>query len=411
MVLVIVGSVAVHWLVRSISPRLYRRLDPATAGTLGFLIRLIAMTAVVLVALRIAGVTAATLALGGTITAVVLGLAAQQSLGGIFAGILLSTRPFRVGERVRLVGGVLAGSIEGTVSSLALFYTTLAQGADRIQIPNSMMINLAVVPLRERDKVNLRARFSVEASARLIEQRLLETVDTPTRYAPSVALEEVDEDSVVLRINATPFAIGRRLPARRGSAAGAAANVCDRQWFDRAGLIVEPDIEFSHGRDQGGVSREVHDGMLTLRVSIDAQAQTLALAANSTWPTPRRWPASWKTSKPTPAVSQSRSTCGSSSSSTRPASPSSSPRIVRANADGENRLLLHPQPGDRRTAGHGRHRLGERAALRRLADGGGEARYRLLGIGKDLTAHDAAVPHLPDPGDGTSRMPSSRLRA
>jgi small conductance mechanosensitive channel len=208
-VLVIVGSVAVHWLVRSVSPRLYRRLDPATAGTLGFLVRLVAMTAVVLFALRIAGVNAATLALGGTITAVVLGLAAQQSLGGIFAGVLLqSTRPFRVGERVRLVGGVLAGSIEGTVSSLGLFYTTLAQGADRIQIPNSMMINLAVVPLREPDKVDLRARFSTEASPRLIEQRLLETIDTPTRYAPSVALEEVDEDGVVLRINATPLQPG-----------------------------------------------------------------------------------------------------------------------------------------------------------------------------------------------------------
>jgi small conductance mechanosensitive channel len=208
-VLVIVGSVAAHWLVRSISPRLYRRLDPATAGTLGFLIRLVAMTAVVLLALRIAGVNAATLALGGTITAVVLGLAAQQSLGGIFAGVLLqSTRPFRVGERVRLVGGVLAGSIEGTVSSLGLFYTTLAQGADRIQIPNSMMINLAVVPLREPDKVDLRARFSTEASPRLIEQCLLESIDTPTRYAPSVALEEVDEDGVVLRINATPLQSG-----------------------------------------------------------------------------------------------------------------------------------------------------------------------------------------------------------
>jgi small-conductance mechanosensitive channel len=208
-VLVIVGSVAVHWLVRGISPRLFRRLDPATAGTLGFLTRLFAMTAVVILALRIAGVTATTLALGGTITAVVLGLAAQQSLGGIFAGVLLqSTRPFRVGERVRLVGGVLAGSIEGTVSSLGLFYTTLAQGADRIQVPNSVMINLAVVPLREPDRVDVKARFSPDASPRRVEQRLLESIDVPTRYAPSVALEEVDEDGVVLRISATPLRPG-----------------------------------------------------------------------------------------------------------------------------------------------------------------------------------------------------------
>jgi small conductance mechanosensitive channel len=208
-VLAIVGSAAVHWLVRTVSPRLSRRLTPATAGTLGFLVRLFAMSAVVLLALRMAGVKASALALGGTITAVVLGLAAQQSLAGIFAGMVLqSTRPFRVGERVRLVGGLLAGSLEGTVSSLGLFYTTLAQGADRIQVPNSVMINLAVVPLREPQRLDLRARFPVGTSPRRVEERLLASVDTPTRYPPSVAVEEVDDDNVVMRVSATPLSPG-----------------------------------------------------------------------------------------------------------------------------------------------------------------------------------------------------------
>jgi small conductance mechanosensitive channel len=151
-VLVVVGLAAIHWLTRGISPRLYRRLDPATAGTAGFVIRLGTTAAVVILALRIAGVTASTLAVGGAFTAVVLGLAAQQALGGIFAGIVLqSTRPFRVGERVRLVGGLLAGSLEGTVSSLGLFYTTLTQGADRLMVPNSVLLQLVVVPLRPED--------------------------------------------------------------------------------------------------------------------------------------------------------------------------------------------------------------------------------------------------------------------
>lgn len=205
-ILVIVGSVATHWLVSSLSPRLYRRLDPSTAGTLGFLIRLFAMVAVVVMALRIAGVNAATLAVGGTITAVVLGLAAQQTLGGLFAGIVLqSTRPFRVGERVRLVGGPLAGSIEGTVSSLGLFYATLVQGADRLLVPNSVLLNLVVVPLREPDKVDVRARFDSGASPQRVERRLLREITVPTRYRPSVSLEEVDRDGVVLRVNATPL--------------------------------------------------------------------------------------------------------------------------------------------------------------------------------------------------------------
>lgn len=205
-ILIIVGSAGSHWLVRWTSPRLFRRVDPATAGTVGFLIRLFAMAAVVILALRIAGVTAATLAVGGAFTAIVLGLAAQQTLGSLFAGIVLqSTRPFRVGERVRLVGGALAGSIEGTVSSLGLFYATLVQGADRLQVPNSVMINLVVVPLREPPKVDVRARFSPEASPQRVEEQLLGSIRVPTRNAPDVALEEVDEDGVVLRISATPL--------------------------------------------------------------------------------------------------------------------------------------------------------------------------------------------------------------
>jgi small conductance mechanosensitive channel len=205
-VLIVVGSAATHWLVQGLSPRLYRRLDPATAGTLGFLVRLTAMVAVVVLALRIAGVNTATLAVGGAFTAIVLGLAAQQTLAGIFAGILLqSTRPFRVGERVRLVGGALAGSLDGTVSSLGLFYTTLIQGADRLLVPNSVLINLVVVPLREPEKIDLRARFSGGTGPKQIEDRLLDAISVPTRYPPSVSLEELDADGVVLRIMATPL--------------------------------------------------------------------------------------------------------------------------------------------------------------------------------------------------------------
>ncbi|HUC00331.1 MAG TPA: mechanosensitive ion channel family protein [Solirubrobacterales bacterium] len=205
-VLVIVGSAATHWLARGLSPRLYRRMDPATAGTTGFVIRLLATAAVVILALRIAGVTASTLAVGGAFTAVLLGLAAQQALGGIFAGIVLqSTRPFRVGERVRLVGGALAGSLEGTVASLGLFYTTLSQGADRLMVPNNVLLGLVIVPLREPDKVDVKARFPTDASPQQVEHRLLEAITVPTRYRPSVSLEEVDGDGVTLRINATPL--------------------------------------------------------------------------------------------------------------------------------------------------------------------------------------------------------------
>lgn len=209
LVVVLAGSAAAQWLGRWVSGSLYRRLDPATAGTLGFLLRLVSVGAVAILALRIAGVTAATLAVGGAFTAIIVGLAAQQTIGNVFAGIVLqSTRPFRVGQRVRLVGGALAGSLEGTVGSLGLFYTTLVHGADRLQVPNSVLLTLVVVPLREPDRVDVRARFRGDASPRRVEEQLREAVSVPTRYPPHVGLEEIDEDGVVLRINATPLRPG-----------------------------------------------------------------------------------------------------------------------------------------------------------------------------------------------------------
>src|SRR3954454_8268146 len=62
---------------RALGPAMARRVDPGTAGTIGFLVRLVLLGAAVLVALRIAGLTPQTLAVGGAVTAIVLGLAAQ----------------------------------------------------------------------------------------------------------------------------------------------------------------------------------------------------------------------------------------------------------------------------------------------------------------------------------------------
>lgn len=110
-----------------------------------------------------------------------------------------------MGQRVRLTGGALAGSIEGTVSSLGLFYTTLAQGADRLQVPNAVLLTLVVVPLREPDKVDVRVRFGADASPQEVENRLRDSITVPTRYPPHVGLEEIDAEGVVLRVNATPL--------------------------------------------------------------------------------------------------------------------------------------------------------------------------------------------------------------
>ena len=213
-VLVILGWAIARDIGRSLGPPLFRRLDPATAGTVGFLIRLLTVVLALLVALRVAGIEARTLALGGAFTAVILGLAAQQTLGNVFAGtVLLSARPFRVGDRVRLQGGPLAGQLEGTVSSLGLLYTTFAKGEDSIMVPNSVVLNSAVIPLREPDAVNLRARLRPGMTPSDLQELLEKALQTPLRDPPRITLEELDGDEVVVRIAATPrvAAEGRQL--------------------------------------------------------------------------------------------------------------------------------------------------------------------------------------------------------
>jgi small-conductance mechanosensitive channel len=203
--LVLLGWQFAQALGRGIAPLLFKRMDPGTAGTVGFVIRLMTIGLVIVVALRIAGVRTEALAVGGAFTAVVLGLATQQTLGNVFAGVVLQgTRPFRVGERVRMTGGPLAGSVEGTVSSLGLFYATFINGADRMMIPNNVLLQCAVVPLREPERVDLKARVSADVSPSRIQERLDDAVDVPTRYPPDISLEEVDRDEAVLRITATP---------------------------------------------------------------------------------------------------------------------------------------------------------------------------------------------------------------
>jgi small-conductance mechanosensitive channel len=206
-VMVVLGWALARDLGRSTAPALFRRMDPATAGTIGFLIRLVFLTASALFALRAAGLKPETLAVGGAITAVVFGLAAQQTLGNLIAGmVLISARPFKVGDRVRLQAGGLAGQVEGVVSSLGLLYTTFAQGQDSIMVPNNVVLTAAVVPLREPASVDLRARLRPDVKPSDLQALLEDSVQTPVRSEPHISLEEVDRDEVIVRIAATPVA-------------------------------------------------------------------------------------------------------------------------------------------------------------------------------------------------------------
>lgn len=205
--LVVLGWAFARDLGRALGPALFKRVDPGTAGVVGFVIRLSTLLITLLVALKIAGIQPRTLALGGAITAVIFGLAAQQTLGNLIAGtVLLSARPFRVGERIRLHAGGVAGQLEGTVASLGLLYTILHEHGESILIPNNVVLAAAVIPLKDPGELNLVARLQAGVKPSQVHKLLESSITIKTLVPPYIELEEIDGEEVTVRIHATPEA-------------------------------------------------------------------------------------------------------------------------------------------------------------------------------------------------------------
>jgi small-conductance mechanosensitive channel len=209
-IITVLALLALGWALaravgRAVAPVFFRRMDPSTAGTVGFLIRLITMAVALLAALSIAQVSPSAIVAGSAFTAVIVGLAAQQTLGNLFAGmVLISARPFRVGERIRLQAGAVGGSVEGVVSSLGLLYTTLTRGEERTMIPNTVVLAAVVVPIRVPEPVDVRVRLTSGVRPSQVQEILDGAITVPTRSPANVLLEEVDGDEVVVRVQATP---------------------------------------------------------------------------------------------------------------------------------------------------------------------------------------------------------------
>lgn len=104
------------------------------------------------VTLVLFGVPVGQLILGGALTTVFVGIAAQQALSNVFAGmVLLLASPFRVGDSVQLRAGALGAPIEGTVSEIGITYLRVVTAEGTLSVPNSQVLNAVVGPLPPGD--------------------------------------------------------------------------------------------------------------------------------------------------------------------------------------------------------------------------------------------------------------------
>lgn len=85
------------------------------------------------------------LIVGGALTTILIGIAAQQALSNVFAGlVLLLSRPFNVGEVIQLRSGAMGGLIDGAVTEIGITYVRLDTADGPMSLPNSQVLAAAV---------------------------------------------------------------------------------------------------------------------------------------------------------------------------------------------------------------------------------------------------------------------------
>jgi len=124
------------------------RAGVAAASALRTLCLVFGMFIIVLGALQLLDVDLRTLLLGGAITGVVVGIAAQQPLSNFFAGlVLLFARPYVPGQYVRIRSGALGGPFEGTITYAGLMYTIIDTDEGLVHLPNAGLLASAIGPI------------------------------------------------------------------------------------------------------------------------------------------------------------------------------------------------------------------------------------------------------------------------
>ena len=111
---------------------------------------LVGAVTTLIITLGLLGIPIGQLVLGGALTSVFVGIAAQQSLSNVFAGIVLMlAHPFRVGDGIRLQAGALGGQVSGTIVEVGITYVRIASSTGVLSIPNSQVLNCIIGPLPE----------------------------------------------------------------------------------------------------------------------------------------------------------------------------------------------------------------------------------------------------------------------
>jgi small conductance mechanosensitive channel len=146
-VVIVAGVVAVRSLTVALRRIMEHHGDQLHGTPLGLVVSFVGYLGVAVCVLVILGKPVGGLLLGGALTGVLIGIAAQQVLANFFAGIvLLLVRPFTLADEVILKSGPLGGEYSGVVTDMGLFYVKLETKTGPVALPNAGVLASAVGP-------------------------------------------------------------------------------------------------------------------------------------------------------------------------------------------------------------------------------------------------------------------------
>jgi small-conductance mechanosensitive channel len=142
------GSMATYGLAGQSRQVLEPRAGTAHSAVVRYVMLIVGAFATLVFTLVLFAVPVGELVLSGALTSVFVGIAAQQALGNIFAGLVLQfARPFHVGDAIRLRAGALGGTIDGIVVDIGITYVRVQTDGTVMAVPNAQVLNAVVGPI------------------------------------------------------------------------------------------------------------------------------------------------------------------------------------------------------------------------------------------------------------------------
>lgn len=200
-VFIVLGMKLIKWIRKILKKSLEK--NHADTGLIQFLDTFVKYCLYIVLALTILqrfGVQTTSIVAAIGSVGVAIGLALQGSLSNFAGGvIILLLKPFKVGDYV------IQDSLEGTVSEIQLFYTTLTTGDNRkIVIPNGQLADNSIInaTAAETRRLDIRVGISYSSDMKAAKEILLnlglndpDTIKEEGK-APMAAVEELAESSV-----------------------------------------------------------------------------------------------------------------------------------------------------------------------------------------------------------------------